>query len=430
VSERTALPPSLWAATAEPAPPTPPLAGEIGAEVAIVGGGFTGLSTALHLAEAGVATVLLEAGEPGWGASGRNGGQVMPGTKHSPDELADRLGAEAGARIAGFAEGVADFTFDLIERHRIPCHAERSGWIKAAHTPAALEQLKSYAAAQRRLGADIHVLDPGRLANLLGTVTDVYVGGLLDLRGGRLQPLSFARGLARAALDRGARIHGGSRAERIERSGTSWRVATARGAVRARQVLIATNAYTDDLCPALKRTMIPMSSVQVTTTPLEHFVRAAILPQGHVMSDTRRLLLYCRLDPEGRLVFGGRGALTDSGEAKCYAAVERAMRKMFPAIERIGVVYRWSGQVAVTPDALPRIIELAPNLVAALGYNGRGVAMATALGARIAAYFASGSIEHLPFPLGPLKPIPFHALRLPIVAAVTQYHRLRDAMRA
>lgn len=418
------LPPSLWAATAEPAPATPPLEGEARAEVAIVGGGFTGLSAALHLAESGVEAALVEASEPGWGASGRNGGQVIPGTKYAPDALATKFGPERGPRLAAFAEATADFAFALIERHAILCDARRCGWIKGAHSAAMLEVLKRQVET-RRDGA-VELLDAPRLAPLLGT--DAYAGGLLDRRGGSLQPLSYARGLARAALRHGARIHGGSPARRIVREGDRWVIEGDRFHLRAPRVLIATNAYTDDLWPGLRRTVIPVNSVQIATAPLPEDARRNILPERHVLSDTRRLLLYFRLDAAGRLVFGGRGSVRDGSQAASYAAVGEAMRRIFPAAAKLPREFAWAGRVALNLDTVPHVSLLAPGIVAAMGYNGRGVAMASALGAAVAQYLKLGGDTEIPYPLEPMRAVPLHGLRLPALALATQFYRLRDAL--
>src|SRR5438034_4489377 len=200
------LPPSLWAATARKARATPPLDASRKADVAIVGAGYSGLAAALQLAEAGVSVVVLEAGEPGWGASGRNGGQVIPGLKYDPDEIVGMLGAERGQRLIEFAGGTADVVFDLIEKHRMDVPLNRSGWIQGAHTAAAVDLVKSRVAQWSRLGASVQYLDKPDIDHLLGT--SKYRGGWLDRRGGAIQPLSYARGLATAALAAGARIHG------------------------------------------------------------------------------------------------------------------------------------------------------------------------------------------------------------------------------
>jgi len=191
------LPKSLWAATACAAPETPPLEGECTTDVAVVGGGFTGLSAALHLAEGGARTILLEAAEPGWGASGRNGGQVICGLKLDPDELIAKYGAERGERLVEFAGGAADLVFDLVSRHEIDCHAERSGWIQGVHATSKMPLAERRAEQWARRGARTEVVSRQRMAELTGT--ERYAGGWIDHRGGVLQPLSYARGLAAAA---------------------------------------------------------------------------------------------------------------------------------------------------------------------------------------------------------------------------------------
>lgn len=418
------LPPSLWAATAAPAPATAPLAGDHRADVVIIGAGYTGLSAALHLAEAGIDTVVLEARELGWGASGRNGGQIIPGTKYTSEELISRFGPEKGPPLAAFAERTADLVFDIVARHGIDCDAARTGWIRAAHSQAALDMLGPQAEALTARGEPVALLDRKEAARLLGT--DSYVGGLLDRRGGRLQPLSYARGLARAAQRLGARLHTRSPARGLRPNGAAWEIATPGGSLHARRVLLATNAYTDDLWPGLRRSVIPVYSVQVATEPLPPHIRQSILPQGHVVSDMRRLLLYFRLDAAGRLIFGGRGSLRESSMDGSFAFAERQMRRLFPAAAGLPRQYAWAGQVALTLDVLPHVWDLAPGLTAALGYNGRGVGMASALGKAVARYIAEDNTDALPFPREKLRTIPFHRLRTPMLAAATQYYRLRD----
>lgn len=417
---------SLWAATAALPADTPPLAGETRVDVAVVGGGYTGLSAALHLAEAGAKVALLEAREPGWGASGRNGGQVIPGLKYDPDELVARLGPETGERLAAAAGGAADLVFDLVRRHAIDCQAQRSGWIHACHSATAMRRAESRAAQWHRRGVAIRVLDAKEIAELLGT--SEYVGGVLDPRGGKLQPLSYARGLARAAIGLGARVHAGSPARTLTRAGRDWRLATDAGTLTAPGLILATNAHTDDLWPGLERSVIPLQSLQVATVPLADAVRRTILPQGHVVSDTRRLLLYFRLDAAGRLIFGGRGSAGTRIVGRHVAHVERAMRRLFPQAAGAAREFVWAGHVAVTLDQLPHLHELAPGMVAALGYNGRGVAMATLLGKLAAERVLKGAAADTPFPVTPIRPVPLHRVRLPFLAALMQYYRLRDTL--
>jgi glycine/D-amino acid oxidase-like deaminating enzyme len=422
------LPDSLWAATAEPAPPTPALAGEVRADACVVGGGFTGLSAALHLAEAGVSVVLVEAAEPGWGASGRNGGQAIPGLKWDPDEIKAKFGPELGPRVVELAGGAADFVFDLIRRHDIACQAARTGWISASFSRAALGQAERRVEQWQRRGVAARLLDRAEAARLMGT--DRYRGGWIDPRGGALQPLSYARGLARAAIKAGARIHGASPATALERTPGGWRVATPGGAVVADQVVLATNGYTDGLWPGLARSVIPVFSYQVATKPLSDNLRRSILPEGHVVSDTRRLLLYFRLDGEGRLLMGGRGKLKDSSDPNLYGYVKSALAELFPQLGAPDYAFFWSGKVALTADQIPHLHELAPGVHAGLGYNGRGVAMASVMGRLLALRVQGRGQQDIPFPISALRPIPFHGLRLPVLQAIVAWKRLMDRLEA
>lgn len=418
------LPNSLWAATAIAPARMPPLQGQRRADAVVVGGGFTGLSAALHLAEAGADTVLLEAAEPGWGASGRTGGQVIPGLKLDPDELVARFGPERGERLVLFAGGVADLVFDLVKRHGIDCHAAQAGWIQGIHARSRMALAEARVEQWARRGAAVELLDADRMAELTGT--ERYAGGWIDRRGGMLQPLSFARGLAHAALRVGAAVHGRAPATALLRDGNGWRVETPGGAVIADQVLLATNAYGDGLWPGLRQSVIPVFSYQVATRPLGDSLRRSVLAGGMPVSDTRRLLNYFRLDHTGRLVVGGRGRFCDTAPPRYYRHIVDALNWLYPRIGPVALDYRWAGRVALTLDHLPHLNEPAPGLHAMLGYNGRGVAMATACGRMMAERMQGMPASELPLPTSPLKPVPFHGLRRPALAAAVAWKRLLD----
>jgi glycine/D-amino acid oxidase-like deaminating enzyme len=422
-------PASLWAATATPAAAHAPLQGEQRADVCVIGGGFTGLSAALHAAEGGASVVLLEAGPVGSGASGRNGGQVIPGLKLDPRELEARFGTERGARLTGLVGGAADFVFDLVRRHRIECDARQDGWLKACHSQAALRAAILTARDWSRLGAAVEEIDRVRIAELTGT--GGYLGGFVDHRGGVLQPLSYARGLARAAQRAGARIHERSPARTPRREGDAWVVSAPNGSVRAAQVIIGTNGYSDlagaqGPWPRLARTVIPVYSYIAATRPLSDDLRQAILPKGQAVSDSRRLLRYFRLDAAGRMVMGGRGATRESADRSDYASIIGSALELYPALRSCDWEFVWGGKVAVTLDHLPHLHELAPGIHAALGYNGRGVAMATVMG-KVLADRVLGRGASV-FPESPLRPVPFHRWRRPFFELIVAWKRALDRL--
>jgi len=419
------LPSSLWAATAPPAPACPPLAADRSAELCVVGGGFTGLSAAYHAAQAGAEVVLVEAAEPGWGAAGRNGGQVIAGLKLDPDDLERRFGEQRGRRLTDFAGSAPDLVFELVAKHGIECAARRAGWVHAVHGRAALRVEEDRARQWQARGVELEMLDRHEVAALLGT--DAYIAGLLDPRGGWLQPLAYARGLARAAQAAGATLHGRSPADRIDRSAGGWKVSTPSGSVTAKQVLICTNAYTNGLWPRLARSLIPVTSFQVATEPLSDELRARILPKGHVSSDTRRLLRYFCMTSEGRLVVGGRGNARESERRELYAHIVASLHGLYPQASGAKLEYFWSGRVALTLDHLPKIGELGPGLWSGGGYNGRGVAMATATGRLLARCAGGESADSLPLPPTKLRPLPLHGLRAPAIELAVGWKRLLDA---
>ncbi|BBK37600.1 FAD-dependent oxidoreductase [Allostella sp. ATCC 35155] len=418
------LPRSLWAATARPPIVAPPLSGAAEADAVVIGGGFTGLSAALHLAERGLSPVLLEAAEPGWGASGRNGGQIIAGLKANPAEIIAKYGRDRGKAIVDLVGGTADFAFDLIRRHDIQCEASRPGWVQAAHSDAALRAVADRCADWQSHGAPVRMADRAEMARILGTGD--YVGCIIDARGGAINPLGYARGLADAGQRLGARIHGGSPVIAVEKQGEGWRVRTAAGHVDAPRVVIGTNAYTTGFWPGLAQSVVPVSSFQIATRPIGDNLRRTILPEGHVLSDTRRLLRYFRLDPQGRLVMGGRGTFKDDPGAGDTGRLRRWVGQLFPALSDIEYEHHWAGRVAVNLDHWPHLHALAPGVWAGLGYNGRGVAMASRMGAILADLAAGVPAEKIAFPITPLRSVPLHGLRRAVLPVMTAWYGVLD----
>ena len=408
-NERAALADSLWTATANPSPDRPALSGRTEADTVIIGGGFTGLSAALHLAEAGQSVILLEAETPGWGASGRNGGQVNPGLKPNPDTLVARFGDDLGHRMAQRWGNGGPLLFGLIEKHGIKCDAAPVGFLRSATSEKTLEGLREIARQWRVHGADYDDVSREEMAAMVGS--DAYIGGVIDRRGGNIHPLNYALGLAEAAEKAGAVIHGHSRATGFVSAGDGVAVTTESGEVTARRALVCTNAYTGDFGGNLGKTVVPVTSVQVATAPLSDNIARSILPEGHSPTDTRRLLLYFRKTAEGRFVMGGRGAMGEVSIRKRQEALRRVATDLYPQLGDARWDHAWGGDVAMTRDSLPGLHQLAPNVMAGLGFNGRGVANATVMGAILADWALGTPPGALDMAVTEARPIPFHAFR-------------------
>lgn len=412
-------------------PPTAPaLQSELSSDgtldAVIVGGGIMGLSTALHAARAGLSVQVLDAGAIGQGASGLNGGQVIPGLKYDPEWLIEHFGKERGEVLVDFAASTADAVFDVIRDEKLAVPYTRNGWIQAAHTETALKAAANRDRQWRARGADVKLLDRAEIAAMTGAKG--YLGGWLDRRAGVIDPLSYTLELARVASDVGVGIAEQQRVVRLTKEAGVWRVSTQGGAeLRAKAVVLATNAYTDGLLPGLARTIVPLHSFQIATAPLPAELAASILPGGQAVSDSRRILVYYRKGPDGRMVLGGRGRMALPSSAADWAHCERALLRLYPALAGIAVEKRWFGRVAMTPDHLPHLHEPEKGLLAVVGCQGRGVGLMSALGKRMAGYLATGDVSRLPFPLSPIRPIPFHAFRQVGVAATIACYRMLDA---
>jgi glycine/D-amino acid oxidase-like deaminating enzyme len=400
---------NLWEETAVAAPETWPLEGRANAEVLVVGAGYLGLSAALHLAEAGRNVLLLEAETPGYGASGRNGGQIIPGLKHDPDEIEAALGRERGERLWRFAGGTAEFVFDLTTRLNLKTEARRTAWIQGVHSEKAAKRARARAEQWRRRGADVAYLEATEARRLIGA--DAYIGAFIDRRAGCLQPLSFARELARAAIVAGARLHRGSRVVALDRGKDGWRATTATGAeATVEKVLLCANAYSDGLFPELPRSIVAATSLQIATEPLPKAHRDSILPGGEALSDTRKVIRYWRLDAAGRLLMGGRGPYREPSRERDWAHLVREVGALYPALKGIGFTHRWGGRVAIHPDYWPRLHQVRPDILAAIGCQGRGVGWQTAMGGELARLTTHKAYEPV-LPLSPIKPIAFSPLK-------------------
>lgn len=428
------FPPSVWAAVTPPGPELTPLEGDRACDAVVIGGGFTGLSTALHLAEAGVETVLLEAVAPGWGASGRNNGQVIPTlTRPDPEAIVARHGAGGERLVAVIRDSAADL-FDLVRRLDLQAEAEQTGWIQPVHTPGRIRIAEERVRQWSAVGAPVSLLSKDEVRELTGS--GIWHGGWTNPTGGHINPLALSRELARAAIAAGAQLYGRTPAERIEReegAGTEggWIVQTPNGRVRARRLMLATNAYTGEfsaaLAPAVAREVIPFMSWQMATEPVGDNVRRSVIPGRQAISDTHGDLYFTRFDARHRLITGGRLLIPVNGRRRLEARIGRRLERMFAPLGRTGFDYVWNGYIGMTTDFMPRFHRLGPGGFAWAGCNGRGVGLSVALGREFAKALQDAPEEELGFPLTEPTPLPAHGLLRRLAPLRLLEYRWRDS---
>ena len=400
---------SLWYATAAPAPATTPLDGSRRADVVVIGGGFTGCSAALHLACAGAEVVLLEANEIGWGGSGRNAGLCNAGLWLDPDDVLDRVEPTHGPGLVAGLAAAPELVFDLIARYGIDCDLERNGVMRAAFDSAGLKGLERQADQWQRRGANVEVVDAEATREMLGTKR--YCGAIVDHRSATLHPLSYVRGLAGAADAEGATLHAETRVSALERDGNGWRAVTPHGTVQTDSVVMATNAYSDDLWPGFKASTIPIGCFACATKPLGENIVRSVLPARRAMYDTQPAMYFARLDRDRRLILGSLGYMRVGDLGAPRAWPNRVLRWLFPQLGEVEWDYHWSGTIGFTPDHIPRLHAPAPGLFTVLGYNGRGIAPGTFFGRALGEWVGGAPPAELPLPITPVRPIALRRLR-------------------
>jgi len=403
----------LWEASASPAPDTGPLIEEANVDVVVVGGGFTGLSAALHLQLMGASTAVIEAAEIGFGGSGRNVGLVNAGMWTMPSSLASELGDVHGQRLLSLLGDGPDLVYELVQRYEMDCDAVRNGTLHCAVGSAGLKNIAQRAREWQVHGAPVSLLDAEETARRTGTRR--YRGALLDLRAGTIQPLAYVRGLAHAAIAEGARVFTRTRVRDAEDLGSHWRLRTdSGGSVNAKWVVVATNAFTEVAGPwsALRTELVHLPYFNMATTPLPARLLETVLPGREGAWDTPDVLTSFRLDRHGRLVLGSVGALRGTGSAIHRGWGRRALVKLFPQLEGIGFQYEWYGWIGMTTDALPRFHRLARNTVSFSGYNGRGIATGTTFGRELARLVSGETSEdELALPATPPAAVAFRGLK-------------------
>jgi gamma-glutamylputrescine oxidase len=418
--------PSLYAATANPFPDQPQLTGDETTDVVVVGGGFTGLSAALHAAEAGFSVVLLEGKRIGWGASGRNGGQMIPGLRWGALDLTRRFGEEHARRLLQLANSAGELVRGRIERHAIQCD-HRHGHFHAAAKPRHLDEMR------RELDCLERLLDY-RLASVVSAKdvgdfvsSKIYHGGTIDMNGGHLHPLNYALGLAQAALKAGVRIFERSAVAQIDHTGPVI-ARTAQGSVTARHGVLACDTQMGEVAPRLASMTMPVANYNVATAPLGAAEAKALIPSGAAVSDSRFVLNYYRLSADNRLIFGGGERYTPRPPANIEAFVRPYLEGVFPQLKGVRIDHAWGGMVGVSLNRLPQFGRIG-NSFYAHGWSGHGVLLTTLAGQLIAEAM-QGTAERFdllaglpsrPFPGGPL-------LRHPLYVAGMLWYALRDRL--
>lgn len=403
----------LWAASAPSVPDCQPLHEHgVRADIAIVGGGYSGLSAALHLAAEGAHVVLLEGEEFGFGGSGRNVGLVNAGMWVMPEALREALGQTHGQRLLALLGDSPELVYTLVQRHGMDCQAVRQGTLHCAVGRTGLREIQERYRQWRALDAPVELLDARQIAAATGT--HAYTGGLLDRRAGTIQPLAYARGLAHAALAAGARLHVRSRVLSVEDHQRDWRLCTASGSVDADWVLVATDTYSpaNSPWPGLSRELVRLPYFNLATEPLDADARARILPNLQGVWDTRTILSAYRLDASGRLVFGSVGALRGAGLKIHRDWARRALARLFPELGAVRFEHEWYGHIGMTADAMPRLHLHGRNTVSVSGYNGRGIAPGTVFGRELARYVTGQTrIDDMALPVAPFEPSSCKPLR-------------------
>ncbi|HEU5100286.1 MAG TPA: FAD-binding oxidoreductase [Roseiflexaceae bacterium] len=392
------------------------------ADVAIVGGGYTGLAAARELSRRGASVALLEARTLGWGASSRNGGMVLTGLKLEAEQLVTKYGLATARRLFAASLRALDYVERIVAEERIECDFARSGHLLLACKPAHYQAFAREAELlERDFGHPTRVLAAGELRGEIGS--SAYYGGLVDEASAGVNPARYVAGLARAAQRAGAQLYERAPVERIERQPAGWRLSTPRGTLRAGAVLLATGGYSGPATPALRRRIVPLGSYIITTEPLPEPLARELIPRERMIFDSKRFLYYFRLTPDRRMLFGGRAGFFSETPATVRDSAEilrRGMLQVYPQLRDARIEHAWGGTLDVTFDMMPHAGQI-DGLHYAIGYAGHGVAMASYLGSLLGACLAGEQVDNpfteLPFPGAPLGLYNGRPWFLPLVGA-------------
>lgn len=418
---------SYYAATANRLPEYPELRGQVSADVCVIGGGYTGLSTALNLAERGYDVVLLEANRIGWGASGRNGGQIGTAYSAGMREIEAWIGRDDAKKLFDMAEEAKQIIRERVARHRIDCDL-KWGYFLAANKERHLRGLEDMQEHYvNTYGYKLLKLVRGE-ATQQHVNSKAYVGGLVDDGAGHLHPLNYCLGLASAAEQAGARLFEGSAVQAIESTGKAV-ARTASGRVTARYLVLCTNAYLGDLVPEMRKTIMPVGTYIAATETLGENRARSLIPDDVAVCDCNFVLNYYRLSADRRMLFGGRVSYSTIMPPNLPRAMRGKMLEVFPDLTDVRFEYTWGGFVAITVERSPHFGRIGDNVYFAQGFSGQGVAL-TGLAGRVIAEAIAGQAERFDvFALLPHTPFPGgRVLRMPSLALAMLWYRMRDML--
>lgn len=419
---------SWYATSCGPMPSYPTLQTTVQADVCVIGAGYTGLSAALELAKRGFSVVILEGARVGWGASGRNGGQVLNDVACGMETIAEQLGHEPARRVWQMSLEAVELVKERVEAYHIDCHLQW-GYVHAALKMRQMDALRRWQeqAADHYDYHDFNILE-GRYELEPYLRSPRYIGGLHDPNSGHLHPLRYALGLAQAARDNGVQIYEHSPVQAIK-AGPPAILSTPQGQVQAKYVVLAGNTYLGELAPALDRRIMPVGTYIIATEPLGESLARSLLPQQSAVCDTNFVLDYFRLSHDWRLLFGGRVSYSGMSPLNLKQSMRQDMLKVFPKLAANKVEFGWGGFVDITMNRAPDFGRLLPHVFYAQGFSGHGVAltglagllMAEAISGQAGRFDVFSRLKHRPFPGGP-------RFRTPALVLAMLWYRLRDLL--
>ncbi|PCI46468.1 MAG: hypothetical protein COB49_08335 [Alphaproteobacteria bacterium] len=375
---------TLWESTSAPGPKLGILEGECKTDVAVIGAGVAGLSTALHLAEAGCSVAVIEAGEPGCGATGKSGGLLAPDfVRHNPGEVEHILGSEWGERLVRMVGSSTGQCFELIEKHRISCDARQEGFWSPAHNNVVAGRLRIRAKEWKDRGYDVAYIPSDETRRDLGSTR--YCGAIYFAEGGTINPLAFSRGLAEAVIREGAAIYANSPVRRLAKHGDGWRIITENGHMDAKRVVLAANGGNAALHPAMGQTILPLNVFEYATSPLSAAARVLVLPKGGSFTDKQPYIFTARYDCDGRLIAAMPDFFIPRSKKRLIREASQRLLRHFPVLEHVSIDYMWQGTAWLNASLLPRVYDLNDGAFAIQACNGRGLANNVALGKEMAA---------------------------------------------